>query len=401
MKRNRKSCLALLLATVLVLLLMAGCTSDTPSGSPSPAASTPPPGESQNTDTPPGQGLGFTIMENGLPRFDEPTELSIMLGLGPVQTDSYTNSWGLKWLAEQCNIIWNIQESPNESILEKTGLVLAGDEFPDLYMGCASTAAEAFSGSKLSVYASQGLVLELDPYLETYAPNLSAIYKNDPESASFGSVNGHYYSFPQFEDGSGIIVNINSQWLSNLGLEKPTNLDELYAVLAAFKQNDANGNGDPNDEIPLSLLGFNYFKNFMPYFGMLYSETNNDLYIYPGETQAKYPYIQPEMKEMVKYFNRLWEEGLLDEESFYQDRTTITTKGNADQRSNRYARRPGTLCLCWQRQNRPVGQSGRICGQERQLLQQRFCVPEDRRRCSLKHLLPPGILRGPARLVLL
>ena len=34
-------------------------------------------------------------------------------------------------------------------------------------------------------------------------------------------------------------------------MDYPTNVDELYEVLKAFKEQDANGNGDPNDEIPL------------------------------------------------------------------------------------------------------------------------------------------------------
>ena len=44
---------------------------------------------------------------------------------------------------------------------------------------------------------------------------------------------------------------INKQWLDNLGLSMPTSIDEYYDVLVAFKEQDANGNGDPDDEIPL------------------------------------------------------------------------------------------------------------------------------------------------------
>ena len=32
----------------------------------------------------------------------------------------------------------------------------------------------------------------------------------------------------------------------------PQTTDELFDVLTAFKEQDANGNGDPNDEIPLA-----------------------------------------------------------------------------------------------------------------------------------------------------
>ena len=40
--------------------------------------------------------------------------------------------------------------------------------------------------------------------------------------------------------------------MKNVGLETPATIDELYEVLVAFKEQDANGNGDPNDEIPWS-----------------------------------------------------------------------------------------------------------------------------------------------------
>ena len=47
---------------------------------------------------------------------------------------------------------------------------------------------------------------------------------------------------------------INTQWLDNLGLEMPTTTEEFYQVMKAFKEQDANGNGDLNDEIPLSTV---------------------------------------------------------------------------------------------------------------------------------------------------
>ena len=45
---------------------------------------------------------------------------------------------------------------------------------------------------------------------------------------------------------------INQTWLDNLGLKAPATLDELYDVLVAFRDQDADGNGDPSDEIPLA-----------------------------------------------------------------------------------------------------------------------------------------------------
>ena len=47
---------------------------------------------------------------------------------------------------------------------------------------------------------------------------------------------------------------INQTWLDNLGLEMPTTPEELYTVLKAFKEQDANGNGDPGD-VDVEYLG--------------------------------------------------------------------------------------------------------------------------------------------------
>lgn len=44
----------------------------------------------------------------------------------------------------------------------------------------------------------------------------------------------------------------NQQWLERLDLAVPTTLDELYNVLVAFRDEDADGDGETDDEIPFS-----------------------------------------------------------------------------------------------------------------------------------------------------
>lgn len=55
-----------------------------------------------------------------------------------------------------------------------------------------------------------------------------------------------------------LTIYINEGWLENLGLDRPKTLDDLYDVLKAFKEQDANGNGDPNDESPLGFRKNSY-----------------------------------------------------------------------------------------------------------------------------------------------
>src|SRR5699024_41996 len=69
-------------------------------------------------------------------------------------------------------------------------------------------------------------------------------------------LDGNIYSLPVVNECYHCSVPnkfwINKTWLDNLGLEMPTTLDEFYDVLVAFRDQDANGNGDPNDEIPFA-----------------------------------------------------------------------------------------------------------------------------------------------------
>ena len=51
---------------------------------------------------------------------------------------------------------------------------------------------------------------------------------------------------------------INRNWLDNLGLPVPTYPTELLEALTAFRDLDANANGDPSDEIPLAIFPTNY-----------------------------------------------------------------------------------------------------------------------------------------------
>lgn len=62
---------------------------------------------------------------------------------------------------------------------------------------------------------------------------------------------GHIYTIPYVctDTTVGYSPYINTKWLENVGMSTPTTTDEFEAVLKAFKEQDANGNGDASDEI--------------------------------------------------------------------------------------------------------------------------------------------------------
>lgn len=83
------------------------------------------------------------------------------------------------------------------------------------------------------------------------------MFEEEPDTLSLAKTyEGEIYALPKFQgkwpDCNGVMF-INKTWLDNLGLEVPTTLGELKDVLVAFRDNDANGNGDASDEIPMEL----------------------------------------------------------------------------------------------------------------------------------------------------
>ncbi|MBQ6382268.1 MAG: extracellular solute-binding protein [Clostridia bacterium] len=115
---------------------------------------------------------------------------------------------------------------------------------------------------------------------------------------------------------------VRKDWLDRLGLEVPKTIDEFYAVLKAFKENDANGNGDPNDEIPFSCC--NWWGTAHPGMDSLAAAWTlkvNTMYRDPHKDEMTYwtEYNNGEnFKQYVETMAKWYQEGLIDEEAISQ-----------------------------------------------------------------------------------
>ena len=132
---------------------------------------------------------------------------------------------------------WNGGTTYNEQL----NLKIAAGEMPDMFNP---------NGMETQLITS-GALLDLTPYLETYAPNLynligeevwASVRANDPTGE------GKIWYIPQVIYGRNAPM-IRKDWLDNLGLEMPTTQSEMVEVLKAFRDQDPNGNGIA-DELP-------------------------------------------------------------------------------------------------------------------------------------------------------
>ena len=219
---------------------------------------------------------------------------------------------------------------------EKKNLLLAANkDLPDGFFGKFS-----LSSSDLVVYGSQGILIPLNDLIDQYAPNIKALLERRPDIKSMITApDGNIYSTPYVQEGEdGTIASnimINKTWLERLGLEKPTTLEEFEAVLTAFKEQDANGNGDPNDEIPMTFKFLGSQRDIGGFFGAFgYADTlaaGNTHIVVGDDGQLVFVPVTEGYKEGCKYlYEHFFAKGLIDQEGFTMDKKTYNSQNQGE-----------------------------------------------------------------------
>lgn len=190
--------------------------------------------------------------------------------------------------------------------------IASGENLPDII---------CYNGdlSKLSELVDDDVIISQDDLYEKCYPYTQALiagespYSREEYKSLYSdmSVNGVFYGpthiVPARTQQQGLMI--NKFWLERLGLEMPTTVDELYDVLVAFRDQDANGNGDPSDEIP--LVSESYCLSVIAnYFGLEFGGSASGWSAADGK--ITYERATENYREFLRYMNKLYNEKLLD-----------------------------------------------------------------------------------------
>ena len=147
-------------------------------------------------------------------------------------------------LKKQTNVDVELRLFPYETATERLNLDLNSGDYADVIAGWTLS-----DNLILNYGVNQGVFVPLEEYFEKSCPKITEILNLKGVREKMTAPDGHIYSIPYVveDDLVGYTPYINGQWLENLGLEMPTTTDEFEAVLQAFKDQDANGNGDTTD----------------------------------------------------------------------------------------------------------------------------------------------------------
>lgn len=190
---------------------------------------------------------------------------------------------------------------------ERKERIAAGEDLPDVLFKAALTMEE------IRDWYAAGLLLDLRPYLEEYAPNLWALLQSREDWMDAVTMeDGAIPALPNFNEmQNNDVMWINVEWLNRLKLEKPTTAEELTEVLRQFRTGDPNRNTQ-SDEIPLSFIGMWELR----FLGHAFGIVDNDYYVTLKDGQVTSSLTSDENRAFLTWLHQLWEENLLDHRGF-------------------------------------------------------------------------------------
>ena len=267
----------------------------------------------------------------------------------------------------------NTESNPNNRTIfrrlqEKTNVevkwtAIQSDQWNDkitLAMANPKTLADfvfnaSFNDSSLLKYADQGIIIPLEGYIDSYMPNLKAVFDKYPEYRTMCTdTNGHIWGLPWIEQlGSGkeaiqVIDNmsfINKKWLDALGLKVPNTIEEFEKVLLEFKNKASLL--QTKFKIDGSIIPMSFIMNDGgqdPYvlingFGEGYGDADKGRHIAVTDNRKVIcSATQEGFKKGTAWLHKLYEQGLIDPEAFTQEWSTYVSKG----KSGRYG-----VCFSW------------------------------------------------------
>ena len=274
---------------------------------------------------------GYTFTPRGtLPIVEGSGAVVSVYTHGNMEVD-YSKNYFIEWFTKISNVQLKLTIVTTDQYKEKLNLLFASDDVPDIVAPNNNSLTYWSTGEQMNAL-DQGLIIPIEDLIKEHSANFIK-FLNSPDfdglREAITAPGGHITGFPDIGSCYHCYysqkMNVNQTWLDNLGLDWPETPQEFKEMLIAFRDKDANKNGDPTDEIPLAFAkdgamvqidGYlmSPFQYCPAYFDRLAVDDNGKIYA---------AYTTDGYREGLKYLNDLWSDNLIYKESFVQDRTLL------------------------------------------------------------------------------
>lgn len=262
--------------------------------------------------------LGCTAIAEQFPLVDEETTLHIMAQVGSYYPDQkLDNVHGLQKYEEMSgvHIEWDNVSSSVFSDTLAARIADSGTKLPDIIL------RGKIGNDKLASWGEQGIIVDLRPYLEEYAPNFWKLFNQEPTiSGAIVGANGEIWGLPQVILGAEMRTPtklwLNKNAMDAIGMDDPETLEDYVAIMKAIRDSDWNGNGE-NDEITTIASIGNLHNYFYGSFGLRTRGAHHDVVDVDPETGELRVYFQHEnFRKYVEFMTMMYQEKLIYPEIF-------------------------------------------------------------------------------------
>lgn len=300
MHRKGFKILSLGIVLTIVLGLFTACAQPSDSGT-----NTAQPTKSAGSDNQNNQSTNQAPTKLRVEIFDRATQG------GSDPTNNYWTDWIKEKMLDLHNIEVTFESVPRSEEIPQLNVLMAGNDAPDIVF--------TYTLSVVYNYYKQGGVADLTDLIEQYGPTIKS-YLGD-EVLQYGQFDGRQYIIPAKRISRAMYTTyMRKDWLDKLNLPIPTNQDEFYNALMAFKEQNP---GNMEQVIPYGAASDVpwHFGPIVDSFIDLENMTEEQLFVLGVDASSSATdLLYPGFKEGIRYLNRMYNDGLIDSQfPLYKD----------------------------------------------------------------------------------
>lgn len=223
-----------------------------------------------------------------------------------------------QYLEEKFNIDFQFEViTAADDFNTRLNLMITEGEYPDIIF-------KSLSNAQIVLGAEAGAFLPLNDYIVEGTYYKAALDEHEEWRDYLTANDGNIYTFFNTDCGKHMIARhkmvYRTDWLEKLGWKTaPSTPEEFKQYLIDIRDNDVNGNGDPNDEIPLCGFVSDYFTDPLNFLMNPFELSTSSYYHITDDGKLYFEANTDGWRKGLSYIADLYAEGLIAEETYIQD----------------------------------------------------------------------------------
>jgi len=225
-----------------------------------------------------------------------------------------------KAITEATGVVLDIQY-PTEGISEKIDLMIASGVYPDLVMI-----------KDTHKFVDENAYIDLRPFIEEYGPNIMKLYGEYYNRLQFSVEDSSIYVLPQrpvdeivWEPEMGF--QLQHAVVKALDYPKLETLEDYEKAIRDYMEMYPEINGEPTIGISFVIDDWRWKISIGNAAGFATGAPDDgNWYVDPETYEASYRFLRPEEKEYYRWLNHMYNDGLIDPDSFVQKHESYIAK---------------------------------------------------------------------------